>query len=134
MNDEQHHTILVVDDLRDWRNTIGGLLVDEGYEVCAAGSADEALQVLAEKPFDLAVIDIRLDETDEKNREGLDLAARIKRDWQNTKVVLITGYDTTEIMGRAFARDGGEQPIVKDYVSKTKTEELVVRVRQVLTG
>ena len=33
MNEKQHPVILVVDDIKDWRDTIGGLLEDAGYDV-----------------------------------------------------------------------------------------------------
>lgn len=124
--------ILVVDDLEDWRSTIGGVLEDEGYSVSETGSADKALRMLAQHPFDLTVVDVRLDETDEGNTEGIDLAKRIRARWPGIKIILITGYGTTDIVAQAFARNKQGQPLVNEYVPKTETEELIKLVRKVL--
>jgi len=78
---DKRHRILVVDDLPDWRETLGGLLVDAGYDILVACSYASALRLLAANHFDLAVLDIRLDETDDGNTDGLDLAAEIKSRW-----------------------------------------------------
>ena len=129
---KEQHAVLVVDDLLDWRRTIGGLLRDEGYAVEVAPSAESALETLAKGRFDLAVIDIRLDERDEDNTAGLDLAAEIKKRWSGVKVVLITGYGTPKIIDQAFEPDAQGRRLVDDYIPKTKTEELVEMVQRVL--
>lgn len=127
-----HHRILVVDDLADWRTTLGGLLEDDGYDVQVAESSAEALELLRTSHFDLAVLDVRLDESDEDNTEGLDLAAEIKQHWPAVKVVIITGYGTPERMRRALEPDVRGQPLATDYIPKTQTEELVQVVRRIL--
>src|SRR5512143_664199 len=86
--------ILVVDDIGDWRATMSGLLRDEHFNVKAAGSAEEALAQLEAEPFDLAVLDMRLDERDESNMAGLELARQVRQRWPRTKAILITGYVT----------------------------------------
>lgn len=124
--------ILVVDDLPDWRATLSGLLADEGYEVQVADSSASALNLLGAYRFDLAVVDIRLDESDEENTEGLDLAAKIKQQWPATKVVIITGYGTSEAIKRAMEPDAQGRRLVENFIPKTETESLVQIVREVL--
>lgn len=126
------HRILVVDDLPDWRATLGGLLEDAGYDVQVADSSTNALELLRTDHFDVAVLDIRLDETDEGNTEGLDLAAEIKRQWPATKVVMITAYSTPDTMRQAMESDAQGRRLVANYVPKTQTEELVKIVQEVL--
>ncbi len=128
----ENHRILVVDDLPDWRSTIGGLLEDEGYEVQVAGSSPQALELLESNCFDLAVLDIRLDETDEGNTEGLNLASEIKKRWPGVKIVIITGYGTPEIMKEALEPDAKGNKLAANYVPKTETEDLVSVVRETL--
>ncbi|MBI1881080.1 MAG: response regulator, partial [Chloroflexi bacterium] len=53
--------ILVVDDLPDWRKTLSGILLDEGYEVQTASSREESLRLLTAGRFHLAILDVRLD-------------------------------------------------------------------------
>jgi DNA-binding NtrC family response regulator len=125
--------ILVVDDLPDWRKTLGGLLTDEGYAVDVAGSADEALSLMEEKPFDLAVLDIRLDETDEENVEGLDLGTQIQERWPETSIIFSTGYGTQEIIARAMQPNASGKSLAVDYVPKTEAEELVTQVRRAIS-
>lgn len=129
---EEHHKILVVDDLPDWRLTLGGLLEDEGYDIEVAESLPRAMELLGADHFDLAVLDIRLDETDEGNTEGLNLATEIKRNWPDVKVVFITGYGTPEIMREALEPDAEGKSLAANYVPKTETEDLVKIVRKTL--
>ena len=126
------HKILVVDDLPDWRATLGGLLEDAGYDVQVAESFPAALKLLETSHFDLAVLDMRLDETDESNTEGLDLATKINQHWPATRVVVITGYGTPDTMRRAMEPDAEGRRLVANYIPKTQTDELVRIVREVL--
>jgi len=126
--------ILVVDDLPDWRATLSGLLADEGYEVHVADSSDSALNLIsAHHGFDLALIDMRLDESDEENTEGLDLAAKIKQRWPATKVLIITGYGTSEAIKRAMEPDSQGRRLVENFIPKTETENLVHLVQETLS-
>lgn len=124
--------ILVVDDLPDWRVVLSGLLVDEGYIVQTADSRVRALGLLRTDRFDLAVLDLRLDETDEDNAEGLDLAAEIKQHWPAVKVVIMTGYSTPGTMRKVLEPDARGRRLAEDYIPKTQTEELHLVVKRVL--
>lgn len=126
---ETQSRILIVDDLPDWRATLSGLMADEGYNVQVADSLPSALNLLEVDNFDLAVLDMRLDETDEDNTGGLNLAAKIKNRWPMVKVVIITGYGTQEIMKQALEPDTQGQRLAENYVPKTETEDLI-RVMQ----
>jgi len=128
----RQHRILVVDDLPDWRETLGGLLVDAGYHVLVADSYTSALGLLEAKQFDLAVLDMRLDETDEANTSGLDLAAEIAHRWPAVMAVIITGYGTQDTMRQAMEPDVHGHVLAADYIPKTQIDELVQIVRRVL--
>ena len=129
----KQHKILVVDDLADWRKTLTGLLKDVGYDVKEASSSFQALKLLETDEFDLAVVDIRLDETDEDNEEGMDLAKEIKKRWKKVKVILITGYGTPDRLKRALEPQATTgQSLVSDYIPKTETDNLITIVERVL--
>jgi CheY-like chemotaxis protein len=130
---ETRPKILVVDDLPDWRITLGGLLADEGYDVQVAGSSHGALELLEADRFDLAVLDMRLDETDEGDKEGLDLAAEIGNRWPSVKVVIITGYGTPKVMKRALEPDIRGRKLAVNYIPKTEAGDLVKIVQKALT-
>jgi len=128
----RQYKILVVDDLPDWRATFSGLLTDAGHEVQVTDSLAGALELLKASHFDLAVIDMRLDESDTDNTEGIDLAARIKENWPAVKAVIITGYGTPERLRQAMEPDARGQRLVVDFVPKTETDRLPQLVQDVL--
>lgn len=130
---QREQKILVVDDLQDWRQTLGGLLKDAGYRVEVADSTGTAMETIASNGFDLALIDIRLDESDEDNVEGLELAEKIRERWPEMKIIIITGYGTPERMKRAMEPDARGQRLASEYIPKTQTEELVSTVEGVLS-
>ena len=47
MTEEQRPLILIVDDDLDIRNTVAGILEDEGYRVAKSGNGQEALNYLS---------------------------------------------------------------------------------------
>ena len=130
--ENRRHKILVVDDLPDWRTTLGGVLEDAHYDVQVAASSMEALDLLKEIAFDLAVIDVRLDERDEDNTEGLSLAATIKERWPNVKSVIITGYGTQGVVQEAMRPDEQGQRLVADYIPKEDSDQLIKLVNEAL--
>ena len=56
--------VLVVDDEPLVRDSLTDFLEDEGFQVCGADSAEQALAMLSAQPFDLAVVDVRLPKMD----------------------------------------------------------------------
>jgi ATP-dependent Lon protease len=125
--------ILIVDDIGDWRATMRGLLRDENFDAQVAGSAEEALAKLEAETFDLAVLDMRLDERDEANSAGLELAQQIRQRWPQTKAIIITGYDTLAATRIALEPDEQGDRLVEVFASKTDTDRLVQFVREVLS-
>ena len=56
------HSILVVDDEEKVRKSLQGLLQDYEYDVLAAGSGLECLQIVASQHIDLVILDIVMPE------------------------------------------------------------------------
>ena len=84
--------ILIVDDFADWRELLRGLLQREGYSVHSAATLHEAREYVDQsKDLDLAILDIRLIETDETNEDGMRLLREIHERQTFTKVIMITG-------------------------------------------
>ena len=129
---DKQPSVLVVDDLPDWRTTLRGLLEEEGYNVQVAGTLAEAQALLAASPFDLAVLDACLDNSDETNTDGITLAGEIKSHWPAAKVIIITGYETSETIQRVMEPDARGQRLAADFVPKTETEKLTRAVLKVL--
>jgi two-component system nitrogen regulation response regulator NtrX len=88
--------ILVVDDEQGIRQSLGGVLADEGYAVEAVESGEACLEVLARKPFDLVLLDIWLPQID-----GLETLERLQKMEQPPAVLMISGHGNIETAVRA---------------------------------
>jgi len=129
---DRRQKILVVDDLPDWRKTLKGLLADEGYEVEVADSLSSASTSLKGRQFDLVVADVRLDESDVNNTDGLELATMVKEQYPGIKVILITGYETQAVVERAMIPNAEGESLVADFITKAQISELLQIVSRVL--
>jgi DNA-binding NtrC family response regulator len=124
--------ILFVDDVADWRTMLSGLLSDHGYEVKAVKSREKAQQALKEEPFALAILDKRLDETDEKNAEGLTLARYVSEYYPQMPVIILTGYGTQEDVTSAQKPDEKGKRLAAAFVEKDHLDELLDVVESIL--
>lgn len=80
--------ILVVDDDDDWRAAHAALLRAEGYEVEMAGDGEQALVMLAFRPFDLLITDWQMPRLD-----GASLIHWLRATESTLPIVMITGSD-----------------------------------------
>ena len=95
--------VLIVDDYSDWRDLLSGLLEREGHRVATATTMAEALAYINEnRDLDLAILDIRLVETEDNNEDGMRLLAEIRKRLSFTRVIMVTGYGTMETQRKAF--------------------------------
>jgi two-component system NtrC family sensor kinase len=79
--------ILLVEDHASVRHTFERLLHRLGYEVTAAGSAEEAEGLALTQPFPLLLTDMML-----PGLSGADLAERLRQRWPRLQVILMSGY------------------------------------------
>ncbi len=116
--------VLVVDDLPDMRATLSGLLQDEGYDVRSASSRAEALQMLDAGRFHVAVLDVRLDEADEDNRDGLLLMHEIKEKHPATATIILTGYADVEMVQEALQPNREGISLASGFLQKSEMDQL----------
>jgi two-component system nitrogen regulation response regulator NtrX len=83
--------VLIVDDEESIRQSLAGILGDEGYEVASAASGKEALDLLAEVQPSLALLDIAMPDMD-----GIETLRRFKEARPEMQVIMITGHGTIE--------------------------------------
>lgn len=110
--------ILVVDDEKDIANLVAVYLKNEGFDVTTALTGKEALAHIDRSPFDLAVLDVMLPDTD-----GFQICAHIREKYQYPIIMLTAkGEAQDKITGLATGAD--------DYVTKPFLPlELVARVK-----
>ena len=83
----EDNRLLVVDDDDGVRRVVAAILEDEGYEVLTAREAAEALAVLADNSVALVVSDVKM-----PGRDGLWLLRQIRPSYEDTAVILLTGF------------------------------------------
>jgi len=89
-----HGRVLLVEDDPLVRETVRTGLEASGFEVHAAGSADEALRHLAAgEPVEVVFTDVVMPGA----LSGVDLARRIARDFPRVRVVIATGYSDRSV-------------------------------------
>lgn len=85
--------ILIIDDEKDIRTSLGKFISRLGYKVTAVESAETAMEALSLKPFDVVISDICLAGAS----DGITFLHKIIRELQyNTSVIMITGYGTMD--------------------------------------
>jgi DNA-binding NtrC family response regulator len=90
-------TLLVVDDERTLRFSIGEWARDEGYAPLEAASGREALELARERAVDAVVLDLKLADED-----GLRVLRELRDNDPSLPVVMLTGHGTVEQAVRAI--------------------------------
>src|SRR5437899_2678001 len=106
------HSILVVDDERDIRESLRGVLEDEGYKVLLAESGEACVDQLKKRNCELVLLDVWL-----PGMDGLETLERIKQMEDHPEVIMISGHGTIETAVRATklgAFDFLEKPLSLD--------------------
>ncbi len=109
--------ILVVDDERSIRDILAQVLGYEGYEVAVAASGGEALSAHRANPFDLVILDVKMQGID-----GLDTLAQLRLQDASVRVVMISGHATIATAVQAVkqgAFDFLEKPLDSDRLLVT---------------
>jgi len=109
--------IMVVDDEKNIRDSLGGVLTDDGYSVVTSPSAEDAIKALpAERP-DVVLLDIWL-----PGMDGIKALPKIKAIDPDLQVIMISGHASIETAVEATkfgAYDFIEKPVSLDKVILT---------------
>lgn len=122
--------ILIVEDEERWREALLDVLAEGGFEADTAATRTEAVAMLASHSYHLMVLDLRMDDQDPSNVEGMDLLRMLGRYGISDapRVIVLSAYATYERMREAFAEYG-----VVDFLLKQDYDEeaFLARVRQI---
>jgi two-component system, OmpR family, response regulator len=113
--------VLALDDDPDVRNVLVQYLSAQDLRITAVASGREMLQVIADEPVDLLLLDLRL-----SGEDGLTLA-RTVRESSAIPILILSGKaeEADLVMGLELAAD--------DYITKPfRLRELLARIRAVL--
>lgn len=113
--------ILAVDDSATYLDELGGAMRDEGYDVIAARSGEEAIELLAAQPVDCILLDLLM-----PGLSGHDTCRRIKSapSVRDVPLIMLTALEDRSAMIEGLSAGAD------DYISKSSEfEVLKARVR-----
>ena len=121
--------ILIVDDERDIRELVAGVLEDEGYSTRVAADSDAALAALAERRPSLVLLDVWLQGS---RLDGLELLDVLKERDPTLPVLVFSGHGNIDTAVHAIRRgavDFIEKPFEAEQLTllvarATETERL----------
>ena len=121
----KEEVILIVDDIRDNRDLVEEVLLDEGYEnILMASSGEEALSIIKEKKPDLVLLDIMM-----PGMDGYEVCSRLQKSEETSEipVIMLTAKTSEHDLRHGF------EVGAFDYIEKPFNEiELVARVQSAL--
>lgn len=122
MTGRSQGNILLVDDDLAFRVGTLALLEDHGFKASFAANGEEAMQKLAEQPFDLVLSDLVM-----PGINGIELLKHIRDTYPGLTVIMITGFASIGTAVEAM-RIGA-----RDYVTKPcDNDELMIKIQHAL--
>lgn len=110
--------VLLVDDEKDFTDTLGERLEARGFEVQTAASGDEGLALLKEKAVDVVILDVLM-----PGKSGVEVLREIKLLDPIIEVIMLTGHGTIET-----AIEGLKLGAYDYLLKPTDTGELVAKI------
>jgi len=104
-------SILIVDDTEATIEIIKRNLLSRNYIVFSAFNVNEAIDILDSSPVDLVITDYKM-----PGQNGESLIKHVRHNYDNTEIIMITGYAT--VSGAVRAVKGGAEA----YISKPFTD------------
>ena len=112
--------LLIVDDEVGFVNILAKRLSRRNMEVASAYTGTEAIQILRKQDFDVAVLDLKMEEMD-----GIEVLKIFKKMDPRLVVIMLTGHGSEQA-----AREGIEFGAF-DYLTKPcELEELLAKIKE----
>ena len=113
--------LLIVDDEENMRELLKDFFEDEGFKVEVAADGMQALEKM-DKSVNIVISDNRM-----PVMEGMELLDKIKEEYPETQVIIITAYSTPKLAVEAYKR-GAAAYITKPF----NPDELLKKVKEIL--
>jgi DNA-binding NtrC family response regulator len=114
--------ILIIDDEKAIRKTLGEILAYEGYKIDDAENGDEGLRKIKEKVYDVVLCDIKMPKVD-----GLEFLEKAKEINPDVPIIMISGHGTIETAVEAVKKGAF------DYVAKPPDlNRLLITIRNAM--
>lgn len=117
--------VILVDDEKELVSALSERLSFRGVEADWATNADDAMQLVRENSYDLAVLDVKMPKV-----SGLQLKEQLEEVAPDMKFIFLTGHGSSEDF-KACCKEAG----AKCYLVKpVKIEELMAKMQDVVAG
>ena len=107
--------ILIIDDEASIRESLAGILSDEGFEPHYAESAEQGLSTLESAKFDLVLLDIWM-----PGMDGMEALKKIKELYPHLPVIMISGHGSIETAVQATKMGA------YDFIEKPPSYEKII--------
>lgn len=112
--------LLLIDDEVGYVDVLSNRLTKRNFQVGKANSGTEAFQILRRKDFDVAVLDLKMEDMD-----GIEILKILKKMAPELVVIMLTGH------GSAEAAHEGIKQGAYDYLTKPcELDELIEKIRE----
>ncbi len=101
--------ILVVDDLRNIRLTLGGILEDKGHNVVTVENGYQAIEAVRETHFDVIFMDIKM-----PGINGVQTFREVKKIDPRAVVIMMTAYSVEDLVKEAL-EEGAYAVVYKPF-------------------
>lgn len=119
--ENQENRILFLEDEPTIRDVLKEYMIMSGYEVTEVENGDDAIQLLQEQEFDLAILDILV-----PGASGLEVLAAIKKDYPEMATIMLTALDDEKTQVDAFNQ------YADDYVIKPVSPIILLKRMQTI--
>lgn len=117
-----HFKILLVDDEKEYLDVIQLILESNQFKVKTASSGMEALKQMKKESFDLVITDLMM-----PGMNGLELLETIKSQYQETEVILFTGYGSVQ-----NAVDAMKKGAFSYFIKSHDPDELIIEIKKIV--
>lgn len=112
--------LLLVDDEEAYVNILAKRLAKRNFDVTAALSGTQGIQALRKEEFDVAVLDLKMEDMD-----GIEVLKIFKKMDPNMAVIMLTGHGSEQAAREGFAFGAF------DYLTKPcELEDLVGKIKE----
>jgi len=115
-------SILIVDDDREFRQSLAKIFQKAGFSVSVAGDGGQASELLGKAYYPLIVLDLKM-----PGKSGLEVLREIKAQTPEAKVIMVTAFADPDSIQRALNAGAFA------YLNKpVKREDILASVKKAL--
>ena len=122
LTDADGTRVLIVDDEANMRRTLCDILRDDGYDVVAAATGEEAVELCSTERFDIVLMDVRMPGID-----GVEAFRQIRRHQEAVRVIMMSAFSLEDL--KQAALDEGAIAFLSKPLDVQKTIRLIDEVK-----